>query len=175
LFFNAQGYLVLRLALDPVLSPVAYTIQTGPIVGNLTGYTKSVNDTRIYNHILVTGESADQETVPVWAEALNTEPSSPTRISELGDRLYQYTSSFITTTAQAQTVADNFLKIHALEEFNLDFSSITFPWLEAGEIVEFIDPRPSPGQPTRFLLSSITLPLGLGPMSGNAKRVTVVG
>jgi len=175
LFFDAQGYLLMRENLDPVTAPLSYTLATGPSVGNLVTYEKNLNDTRIYNHIIVTGESADSEVLPVSAEATNTEPSSPTRVSEIGDRVYQYTSAFITTTLQAQDVADKFLKIHALEEFDLNFESINFPWLEVGEIVEFVDPRPSAGQPTRFLLSSISLNLGLGAMSGNAKRVTVVG
>lgn len=175
LFFDAQGYLVLRLYQDPVSSPIAYTLATGPLQGNLVSYTKSVNDSRIYNKIVVTGESSDANIPPVAATATNTNPDSPTRIAKLGERLYQYSSSFITTTQQAQDVADKFLKIHALEEFDLNFSSIALPWLEVGEIVEFIDPRPSADQPTRFLLSSLNLPLGLGAMSGNAKRVSVVG
>jgi hypothetical protein len=174
LFFDAQGYLVMREYLDPVTAPLSYTLETG-VFGNLVTYNKTVNDTRIYNHIVVTGESNDPDIIPVSAEATNTEPSSPTRVDKIGDRVYQYTSSFITTTLQAQDVADKFLQIHALEEFDLIFSSIALPWLEVGEIVEFEDPRPSAGQPTRFLLSSLNLPLDLGAMSGNAKRVSVVG
>lgn len=174
LFFDPSGYLVMREFLDPVTAPLAYTLDTGQY-GNLVSYTKSVNDTRIYNHIVVTGESAEESIPPVWATAKNEEPSSPTRIAKLGDRVYQYTSSFITTTAQAQDVANKFLKIHALEEFDLSFASIALPWLEVGEIVEFIDPDPSEGQPTRFLMTNLTLPLGIGAMSGNAKRVSVVG
>lgn len=175
LFFDAQGYLTMREFLDPLQAPLSATLQTGPSVGNLASYSKSVNDTRLYNHIIVTGEANDETVIPVMAEAINTEPSSPTRVAAIGDRLYQYTSSFITSEAQAQNVADKFLKIHALEEYDLNFNSIAMPWLEVGEIVEFVDPRPSAGQPSRFLLSSISIPLGLGPMSGNAKRVTVVG
>lgn len=175
LFFDAQGYLVMREFLDPLQAPLSATLQTGPSVGNLASYDKSINDTRLYNHIVVTGESSDSTILPVMAEAKNTEPSSPTNIDSIGDRVYQYTSSFITTTQQAQDVANKFLKIHALEEFDLNFNAIAMPWLEVGEIIEFIDPRPSAGQPTRFLLSSINVPLDLGPMSGNAKRVSVVG
>lgn len=174
LFFDAQGYLVMREYLDPITAPLSYTLETGAY-GTLVSYEKSLNDSRIYNHIVVTGESSDSTIIPVAAEATNNEPSSPTRINKLGDRVYQYTSSFITTVSQAQDVANKYLKIHALEEFDLNFSSIALPWLEVGEIVQFNDPRPAPGQPTRFLLTGLTLPLGLGAMSGNAKRVSVVG
>jgi hypothetical protein len=175
LFFDAQGYLVMREYLDPVSSPTAYTLATGILEGNLASYSKNVNDNRIYNKIVVTGESSDAAVIPVSAIATNTSPDSPTRIEKLGERVYQYTSAFITTTQQAQDVADKFLQIHALEEFDLSFTAIALPWLEVGEIIEFIDPRPSDGQPTRFLLSSLNLPLSLEAMSGNAKRVSVVG
>jgi hypothetical protein len=159
---------------DPNTSPATYTLETGEF-GNMTEYQKSMNDSRIYNHIVVTGESADEAIIPVSAQALNTNPDSPTRIAKMGDRVYQYTSAFITTTLQAQDVANKFLKLHALEEFDIDFGSIAFPWLEVGEVVEFIDPRAALGQPDKFLLVSLTLPLGLGPMSGLGKRVSIVG
>lgn len=175
LFFDAQGYLVMREYQDPVTAPYAALLATGPSIGNLVSYEKSLNDSRIYNHILVTGETSDAGIPPVSAEALNTEPSSPTRIAAIGDRLYQYTSAFITTELQAQDVADKFLKVHSLEEFDLNFEAIALPWLDVGEIVRFDDPRPSAGQPDRFLLSNLSIPLGLGGMSGNGKRVTVVG
>jgi hypothetical protein len=174
LFFDAQGYLVMREFQDPVTAPLAYILETGAF-GNMTSYEKSVNDTRIYNHIVVTGESSDSETIPVMAEAINTEPSSPTNIDQLGDRVYPYSSAFITTEAQAQDLADKYLKIMGLEEFDLNFGAIALPWLEVGEIIQFNDPREFAGQPTRFLLSSLSVPLGLGEMSGNAKRVSVVG
>lgn len=173
LFFDAQGYLVMREFQDPITAPLSYRLETGEY-GTLVSFNKSLTDTRIYNHVIVSGESSGAS-LPVSAEAINTEPTSPTRVEKLGDRLYVYSSAFITTEAQALDVAMKFLKVMGLEEFDLNFSSIALPWLEVGEIVEFIDPRGYNGQPTRFLLSSLTLPLDLGAMSGNAKRVSVVG
>lgn len=172
LFFDANGYLVLRLYRDPYTSPSEFTFQTGD-TSNLADYEKVLNDSRLYNHVVVEGAATD--TIPVWAEATNTIATSPTRISRIGDRLYQYVSSFITTTAQAQQVADNFLTIHALEEFEGNLESLMFPWMEAGDIVDFIDPRPYPGEPTRFLLSSFNIPMKLGTMSSTVKRVSDVG
>ena len=172
LFFDAQGYLVMDENQDPLTSPLVHAFTTGP-GGNLVSYTKSTNDSRIYNHVSVTGDSSDADVIPVHAEALNTEPSSPTRISEIGDRLYEYDSSFITTTEQAQAVTDSFLQVHALEEYNLDFGAIAAPWLEVGGIVTFADPVLA--TTVRMLLSSLTIPLGPGAMSGVGKRVLKVG
>lgn len=173
LFFDGSGYLVMRNYLDPTLSPVSHTFQTGKVVGNLVSWEKSADDTRIYNHIAVTG--GDPNSTPVFAEAVNTNPSSPTRVALIGDRLYEFVSSFITTVQQAQDVADKFLKIHALEEYEISINTIVAPWLEAGEIAQFIDPDAPVTDPTRFLMTAYTIPLGLEPMSATGRRVTIVG
>lgn len=174
LYFDNQGYLVMRAYLDPVVAPFSYELLTGPFA-NLTEFTKSSTDTQVYNHVVVTGASTDNAVLPVYAQALNNAPTSPTRIAKLGDRVYEYASEFIVTTVQAQDVANKFLKIHALEAYDFSFGAIALPWLEVGEIVKFTDPRQVDTDPTRFLLTSISLPLDLGPMSGSAKRVSVVG
>lgn len=174
LFFNAQGYLVLKKFSDPSTDAPVFYIQTGKD-GQIASYEKSTSDARLYNHVLVTGESSDSDVLPVWATAVNDDPRSPSRRSEIGDRLYEYTSSFITTTAQAQSVADSFLAVHSLEEFELNFETLMLPWMEAGELIGFIDPRPAKGDPTVFLLTNLTIPLALGPMGGTARRVTNTG
>lgn len=172
LFFDAQGFLVMQVYRDPVTTPEIWTFDTGPY-GNMAAFRKSASDTRIYNSIVVTGEASDVA-LPAFGIAKNTEPTSPTRIAVIGERVYQYTSSFITTNLQAQDVADKFLKIHALEQFEVSIDSIVFPWLEVGEIIVFLDPRPNPQEPTRYLLTDLTIPLELGPMQGTAKRVSIV-
>ena len=83
--------------------------------------------------------------MPVYYNAKNTEPTSPTRIAAIGERLYTYTSSFITTVAQAQEVANNFLKVHALEQFEISLESIVIPWLEVGESTHRAANGPSAG------------------------------
>lgn len=172
-FFNPQGYLVLRTQVDPLTAPLTFTFETGEF-GNLVKYTKRSGDTRIYNHIVVRGEATDQ--VPIVAEAENTEPSSPTSIANLNRRkTYTYTSAFFTNIGQAQAYADSLLKIKSLETYDIGMESIVIPWLEAAEAVEFIDPDPNPGDPTRFLLTDFTIPMSLGSMSATSKRVTVVG
>lgn len=172
LFFDAQGMLVMRQFLDPSTSPLAYTFETGEF-GSLVTYDKTVSDSRLFNHVVVAGEATD--TVPVWAEAKNENPSSPTSIQEIGTRYTEYISSFITTTPQAQALADQLLAIYSLQEYDLNFSSLMLPWMEVGEIIEFIDPKATITQPDRFLLSQLNIPLGLGPMTGTGKRVTIIG
>lgn len=172
-FFDSNGFLVLQLAPDPAMQPITYTFEIGTL-GNIASYSRSTADTELYNHVLVTGESSDSNIPPVWGEAINTEPTSPTNIDAIGDRLYTYTSSFITTTQQAKDVALSFLKVHALEAFEVALTTLVIPWLDPGSIVEFLDPDPITNQPTRYLLSDFTIPLALGTMSVTAKRVTIV-
>lgn len=174
-YFDAYGYFTVRAFLDPVSSPISHEFKSATADADIVTFTKSTTDSDLYNHILVTGDSSDSTTVPVSAEAINTEPSSPTNVARIGDRLFQYTSSIITETAQAQAVADSFLAVYAMEDFDFSFTSISLPWLEVGEIARVTEPDPNAGDPDRYLLVSLDLPFALGPMSGDSKRVTVVG
>jgi hypothetical protein len=174
IYFDGQGYLRMTPTQDPSTSPTVITLKTGTD-GNLAAYTKTTDDSRLYNHVLVTGDTGDGTSLPPHAEAINTDPNSPTSVARIGDRLYQYSSTFIETTEQAQSVADSFLAVHSLEEYQLDLTSLVLFWLDVGNIIEFIDPSPAPGDPTRFLLSTMTIPLTLDTMSATALRITIEG
>lgn len=173
LFFNSEGYLVMRKQFDPSTSASSLTFQTGP-QGNLVDWSKSTSDTEIYNRIICVSEG-NENALPFYGEASNTDPDSPTSIQRLGERTWIYTSAFFTSNAQCATTAAQFLTVKGLEAFDVNFSSLVFPWTEAGEIIEFLDPDAPLYDPTRFLLSSFTIPLKLGPMTGTAKRIIVVG
>ena len=170
-FFDARGSMVMREYIDPTLSPLEFSFVTG-VDGTVAAIGKESSKNRIYNHIVVTG--GDSVIAPIYAEAENNDPSSPTNIDEIGRRTYRYTSSFLTTVQQCQNVADKFLKIHALEEYNIDLETLVIPWLEASDTIEFIDPDPDPDQPTRFYLHNFAIPLMLGTMKVNGRRVTSV-
>lgn len=159
---------------DPLLDAPQYTFQTG-IAGNLLSFGKKLADSRIYNHVVVTGGSPTPDSLPPYASVENNTATSPTRIAKLGRRTYFYTSSFITTQAQCLTLATSLLKIHALEQYEVDLEALVIPYLEAGVTVSFVDPEPLAGQPTKYLLSSFSLPLGLDGMSASVRRVTQVG
>lgn len=173
LYFDLNGALTMRPYYDPVSSPFAQTFQTG-LEGNLVDWSRSTNDSRLYNHIIVTGESGQEGSIPFFGEARNEEPGSPTRIERIGDRSYFFTSGFFTSDEQCQQLALRWLKEKALESYEVGWTSLAYPWLEVGEIVEFLDPRRYAHEPTRFLMDTLNIPLGLGPMSATAKRVTFV-
>jgi hypothetical protein len=183
-FFSSFGYLTFRPNVDPLLAPLSYTFRTGvgevnlgsaPEIhlGNLVSFTKATTDTLMFNDVIVFGSS--QTNALVWARATNTNINSPTRVAEIGRRMKFIPSSFVPNNTAAQEVADSFLAVSALEQFDMNVSSIVVPWLEAGDAVEVLDPDAAPGDPTRYLLSNFTIPMALEAMSGNAKRVTIVG
>lgn len=174
LYFDAQGYLTMTPYVDPTTTQLVWTFLTGPDSGNLVAFKKDSADSQIYNTVVVSGAASDV-VVPVTYTATNTTPTSPTRIAALGPRVYTFTSPLITTVGDATALANSFLKIHALEQFELNFESIVYPWLDVNSIVQFVDPLPIAGQPDRFLLTDLTIPLGLSSMSGVGKRVTIVG
>lgn len=177
LFFDAFGFLTTRPFQDPVTAPTSVTLATGAGVGNLVDYTKSSDDSQLFNYIVVSGENPDDATAGVLFQAIaqNVEPSSPTRIARLGTRSYYYDSSFFTSNDQCQAYADQLLSIMALESYDLSFSSIVFAWLECGEIIGYSLADGSADDPDRYLLISLDIPLSLGPMTGDAKRITIVG
>lgn len=174
IYFDHEGYLTTRKYLDPTTSPENYVFKTGP-EGNLASIDRAVNDTRIYNHIVVYGDPTSGETrLPFIAEVKNENPSSPTRMEKLGDRYYSYASTFFTSQQQCQDYAVRLLRLHALESFELSFQAINYPWLEVGEIARVEDPKAVASDPTKYLVDSATIPLGLGPMSFTGKRVVIV-
>lgn len=186
-FFRADGTLAMKPYPDPTLDPIAWSFTQGA-GGTLIKYTKSSNDSRIFNHIIVTGATLGGEpdalggavtgsTVSevIFAEAKNTDPGSPTNIERIGDRVMPYQSDLFTTVAQAQEYADTMMRVASLEEYSMAFESLILPWLNAGDIVEIRQPEDDLYTPNRFLLVNFTVPMGLGSMSGTARRVTVVG
>lgn len=174
IFFDPWGTLIVRPYQDPTLGSPIFTFSTGEPTGSLVSYTKSANDSSLFNSITVAGESSDSTVIPVYVTLQNTNANSPSNITRLGIRSYTYTSPLITTTAQATALAKTYLSIYSLEEYSVNFESVCLEWLEAGDIIDIIPERTTSNTPTRFLFTSFSIPLQLGPMSGTGKRMLIV-
>lgn len=176
LFFDASGYLVARPYRDPTLSAISWAFGTGP-TGNLVKYSKKVNDSRIFNRVVVIGNPADgEDRLPYRGVAVNADPASPTRIGRLGDRVMPpVETNWLSSDAECQEMAESILKVSALESYEISFESIYYPWLEVGEIVSIVTPDKTAIEPDRFLLDTISYPLSLSPMAATGKRITYVG
>ena len=172
-FIDQDGYLVVRDFRDPATMAGIYTFETGLPSGNIAGYSKQINGDRIINHQIAIGEASDRPAVV--AEARNLSPTSPTAIDKIGERTNVYKSSLIVSLLQAQEAANRFLAVGSMQSYEVSMDSLVFPWLECEEVVNFVDPRPAPGDPERYWLSSFTIPLKLGTGSFNIRRITLVG
>lgn len=172
LFFSSDGYLTTRAFRDPTTTPASYTFKTG-MEGNLASFEKRSNDVNLYNHIVVRGETSNS--IPVWAESRNDDPTSPTRIARLGERTFEFVSRVLTSSAECQTLADSFLAVYGLESYEVNLGSLVVPWLEAGDVMTFLDPNPSFAAPSAYLMSSFTIPMDLSPMSVVGKRLVIAG
>ncbi|QRI45614.1 minor tail protein [Gordonia phage RoyalG] len=172
-FFDNEGYLVMREFRDPLTTPATLELSVG-VGGNLISRGGKTSDANLFNHIVVVGESSDSSTPPVYAEAINTAATSPTSVQEIGDRVSIITSSLVTSVAKAQEYANALLAVSALEEFELSFESTLLPWIEVGDIVEMKNSDDRYWGPDRYLMTSLTFPLDLNPMSGAGKRTEKV-
>lgn len=176
-YFTGDGYLTMTPYPDPTTSPLSWTFHPDAPDGSLVDYKRSSNDNSIYNHITVTGATTEVNgfSSTVFAEARNTNPTSPTRVSRVGERSKNYDSDYITTNEEAQHMANTMLSINSLEEYDVSFTSLIIPWLDASMIVGVVEGDESEYTPKRFLLNNFSLPMSLGAMTGTAKRVTIVG
>lgn len=177
IFFDSYGNLVVRPFMDPSTSPTSWAFGTGP-AGNLIRYDRSTNDSRVFNHVFVYGDPADGQSnvLPYFGEAQVTDPTSPVHPNKIGDRVMPpIVTTFLSSDAEAQILAQSQLKIASLESYELNFESIVYPWLEAGEIVDIQDPLATSVEPTLFLMDSIAIPLGLASMTATGKRITFIG
>lgn len=175
LYVDADGYLVLtpsRTA-DTLGEPV-WAFEPGE-EAIMLGVTKDLTDDRLYNHTLVTGEAANLP--PVRGEARDLNPASPAYnpldgTGPIGDRLWTYVSAMIRSEEQAQAVADaELLRISLVEEL-ISVPFIGLSALEVGDVVAIAEPTARIAD--RYLVETLSLPLGTGSMTMTTGRVRSV-
>lgn len=170
-FFDNNGFFIARQYRDPSTSNATSYLRTGGVDGNLIGFTRTSSDENLKNHVIVI---SDKGKTTYRGEAKNTNPSSPTRIARLNDRLSIIRNSLPDSDAACQKLAERILAVSGLETYSVNFTSLVFPWLEVNEIQDFTDPRYPAEYPKRYLLTDLSIPLGLGGMTGTSKRIVVV-
>jgi hypothetical protein len=173
-YMDVNGIPTVSLMVDPLTAATSWTFSTGEPDGNLASFTKRTADANVFNEVLVISKATNQ--LPLYGIAQNTEPTSPTSIVNLNQtRTFKYDTTLLTTQAQVDTLALQLLKVQGLESYNVQMEAIVIPWLEGYDAVTFLDPEPGFGESTSFLLVSFTIPLLLGTMACEARRITIVG
>lgn len=101
---------------------------------------QSWDNTNINTGVIVKGQNPDKTTFSVtrW----DTDPNSPTYyLGPLGKRPYGYYSEFLTTTPQAQAVADNlFPKVTQMPQ-TVEIYTRAGPQHDVGDLITIVDPR----------------------------------
>lgn len=149
----------------------------------MTELTRSLDDDRAYNGVVITIEntsrtnsSTNEDLPPIVVEAWDTDSESPTyfdpaypHLSEYGPNPYFYSSEFIVTEEQGQDAAEAMLQniSGVIEQFT--FTAITNPAHESGDVITLQNTNQD--ILSTVVLDSFTMGLGQTPtMSGTARR-----
>lgn len=126
-FWDHRGVLVIRDA--PAAAVPVSSANTGP-GGVVVELARQLSRRGAYNAVVVTGEAPDTA-APVRAIATDDDPASPTYYAgPFGPVPKFYSSSLITTQAQADKAAAEMLARELGVPYSLDFSAVPNPALE---------------------------------------------
>lgn len=136
--------------------------------GVLVGAASSSSRARVYNGIIVRGESPSSDVAPVTGSAYDTAVGSATRWGDpaagyFGMVPYKMYLPTVTTVDQAVAVARANLAKHTGAAATLDVSAVPNAALEALDVVEVIPDATNPaGSVRRHVVDSFTVPLAAG-------------
>lgn len=165
-YADAYGRFVIADA-PTVSTPPVWRVAAGP-GGVLVSARATASRRRIYNAVVVRGESPSSDSPPVRAEARDTAASSWTRWGDPATGAFGMVPRFmylptVTTEEQALAVARAQLYRHLGAAAALDLSSVPNPALEGGDVVDIItDPTDPAGVVRRHAVDAFTVPLSAG-------------
>ena len=124
------------------------------------------------NRVTVSGENSSDD--PVWGEAIDDDPASPTFYDgPFGKATYAWSSIWITTDAQAADVARNILEMRRGIGRQVSFSALANPALEPFDVVKIT--RADLGVDELHIIDTLTIPLDKeGVMSGTTRVARVL-
>lgn len=178
-FFNNEGELETRIrkdVSDPSAVGLRFSIAGSNAPRNLISASRSSSDSQVFNAVRVyaTGEENNVTGARFVCKLENTDPASPTSIQRIGRRPTSYSSELFTSQQEVDEYARKFFEVSTLQDFSLSFDGVVYPWLEANEIVNLEEDSGS-RMLERYLVTEFSIPVGIGSMSGTAKRITKVG
>lgn len=174
-YFSGDGYLVTERTTDVSTSPPFIIFGSTSDTDGATTAERSVTDTGIFNDLVVRSSNADAETTGLapMSRWQNNDPDSSTSITRIGRRSQSYESELFLTKADTDEYLTLWKKTAALETWELGFGFRYLPWLEVGRVIEMPDPN-NKNVPARYLLTDVDAPVGLGVVTGTAKRLTIL-
>ncbi len=174
--FDPEGVPTLRPIPDPNVDPVVATYAEGPD-GLLLSGDRRFSDDPGYNGVIVIGEGSDLA-APFRVEVWDTNGSSPTyydpnnpSASRWGPRPKFIRSELILTAQQGLLTGQAELRALLGTAEDVRFSGVPNPAHEAGDVVALKRGRIM--LDGRYVLQSLTLPLGPGSMTGVCRSRTL--
>jgi hypothetical protein len=145
------------------------SLVVGPDIGVETGMTyepgpdsllmtsaRRFDKSKTYSGVIVRGEHPDK--TPVRVEKWDSDPKSPTyAFGPFGKRPYGYYSALVTTTAQAQQVADLLFPTVTRITQECTITIAGHPGHDVGDVITIVDPRSK--TTGRWQITSGTIPL----------------
>lgn len=175
-YFSGDGYLVTEPIVDVASAPPFIAFGSDDKTDGSTSAERSVTDTNVFNDLVVRSTNSDAETAGTapMSRWQNTDPDSPTCISRIGRRSKSYESDLFLTKSDTDDYLAIWKQTAALETWEIAFDFRFLPWLEVGRVIEMPDADNS-NVPARYLLTDIDATLGVGPVNGTGKRLTIIG
>jgi len=123
---------------------------------NLVTVKSSYTDDNLYNTVLVLG-TKDKDNVIV-ARVRDTDPTSPTNINRLGERVFKYESENIGTQTKGNAVAESLFYKHVLVNEDITLEVVCNPAYEGNDVIH-VDERGFSQLNANYRLKAFTVPL----------------
>jgi hypothetical protein len=159
-YFDAEGTLVVRdLPPAPPAAAPVWTVAAGP-GGVLVGDDVALALSGVCNGVRCQSDgNATDGTAPVYADAVDTDPTSPTRWGgPIGKRLRIVKSPLYRTVGQCESAAAALLPRVLGPNRTIGLSSVPNPALEAGDCIRVVH---LDGTPELHVVQSVTIPLSV--------------
>jgi len=170
MYWDYAGRLRVETAPDPTVPVFTVNHGRGGVVATVS---RRLKRDGVYNAVVATGEQAG-ETPPVRAVAYDHNPSSPTYWDgPFGKVPRFYSSSFITTIAQAQSAADAMLARQLGLPYNVDFSMVPNVALEPLDPIELSYSNRLDSE--LHVIQTLTVPLDAGGVMQGTTREQILG
>lgn len=171
-YCNADGQFVIadKPDVNYLMQHPVWRVNAGPD-GVLVTHTESRTRNKVYNAVVASGQSSDENVPPVWDVVTDNDPNSPTWWGgPFGHVCRFYANPNFTTKAQCTAAATKMLNEAKLEEAEINFTMLPNPALEPGDsvAVTMID-----GQIENHIIDDMSLPLGLGAYSAKTLATKV--
>ncbi len=163
-YCNGEGVFVIanKPSLDVASQVPVWKVNAGPD-GVLISESLNLTRNKVYNAVVASGQSSDQDVPPVWDVATDDDPNSPTWWGgPFGHVTRFYANPNFTTKEQCTTAARHMLQEAIVEDREVNFTMLPMRALEPGDVIEvtLMD-----GTVENHLVDEVTYPFGLSDMS----------